>query len=107
VLLAGSMVLAGLLWLLPINWYEIADGFHACDPDGLGISEGILVVGLVLLAGAVILVLVDAGAGKRRRRILLASSAALLACHLARVPELLREEAWTSTTCDVSARMDK
>jgi len=36
-----------------------------------------------------------------RRRILLGLSGVIFAIHLARGPELLRERAWTSRTCDV------
>ena len=97
ILLAGSLVLAGLLWLLPINAYEV----HACDPDGVAVSTAFLLSGLLLLAGAVACIFVDGSAGRRRRRILLGLSGVVFAIHLARGPELLRERAWTSRTCDV------
>jgi hypothetical protein len=97
ILLAGSLVLAGLLWLLPINGYEV----HACDPDGVAVSSALLLSGLLLLAGAVAGILVDGSASRRRRRILLGLCGAVFAIHLARGPELLRERAWTSRTCDV------
>jgi hypothetical protein len=106
VLLAGSLVVAGLLWLLPINWYEATLGVHACDPEGLAFAGLTLVVGLALLSGAVFLVLVDKSAGRRRKTALLALAVAALAIHLARGPALLRERAWTQSTCDVAAPMD-
>jgi hypothetical protein len=97
VLMTGSLALAGLFWLLPINWYEV----HACDPDGLAISGALLLAGILSIAGAVVLVLVDRSASTRRRRILLALSTAIFAIHMARGPALLREQAWTSSRCDV------
>ena len=97
VLLAGSLVLAALLWLLPINEYEV----HACDPDGVAISAGLLLGGILLIATAGVFVLVDRSASRRRRRILLGLSAGVFAMHLARGPEILREEAWTRSHCDV------
>lgn len=103
VLVAGSLVLAGLLWLLPINEYEV----HACDPDGVAISGALLLGGILLITGAVVLVLVDRSVTRRRRRILLGLSAAVFAIHLARGPELLRERAWTSSVCDVGPMDNK
>jgi hypothetical protein len=95
------LLLAALLWLLPVNWYDATQGFRACDPDGLAISLGLLLLGIVLVVGAVALVLIDKSASPRRRRILLAVAAAICATHLARGPELLREHAWTEARCDV------
>ena len=97
ILLAGSLALAGLLWLLPINEYEV----RACDPDGLAVSSAFLLSGLLLFAGAVACIFVDGSASRRRRRILLGLSGVVFAIHLARGPELLREREWTSRTCDV------
>ncbi len=104
VLLAGSLALAGLLWLLPINWYEATLEIHACDPDGLAFSGMLLVGGLALAALAVILVLVDRSGGRWRRPAVLFLAAASSAIHLARGPELLRERAFTESRCDVAAR---
>jgi hypothetical protein len=103
VLLAGSMILGGLLWLLPINEYEV----HACDPDGVAVSGAILLGGILLATGATILALLDKSGSKRRRRILLGLTAAAFAIHLARGPELLRERAWTSSNCDVGSMHNK
>ena len=97
ILFAGSLALAGLLWLLPLNAFEV----HACDPDGLAVSSAFLLSGLLLLAGAVACIFFDGSASPRRRRILLGLSGVVFAVHLARGPELLREGAWTSLTCDV------
>ena len=97
ILLAGALALAGLLWLLPINEYEV----HACDPDGVAVSSAFLLGGLLLLAGAVVCIFVDGSVSRRRRRILLGLSGVVFAIHLARGPELLRERGWTSRTCDV------
>jgi hypothetical protein len=103
VLLAGSLALAGLLWLLPINWYEATLEIHACDPDGLAFSGMLFAGGLALSAVAVILVLVVRSAGRWRRPAVLSLAAAVSAIHLARAPELLRERAWTESRCDVAA----
>jgi hypothetical protein len=97
VLVASSLVLAGLLWLLPINEYEV----HACDPDGVAISGMFLFGGILLITGAAVFAFLDRKASHRRRRILLGICAAIFALHLARGPEILREHEWTNARCDV------
>jgi len=104
-LLAGSVIFASLLWLLPFNKYKEMDGFPGCDIDGLAASEGILFFCLAQLAGAVILGLLDAGSEKRHRLRLLAVSAGFLVVYLARAPTLLHEAAWTRDNCSVGMRV--
>lgn len=96
-LLVGALVTAVLLWRLPVNDYE----FHACDPDGLAISTAFLLLGVALATGAAVLAVCDRSASRHRKRVLIALCAAILVVHLARVPELLRERAWSNQTCDV------